>query len=311
MAIKEVFSYVAFVNAFAGVVGGQVTTFVFYPLDQIRAIKAIQQGKEKKSTFDTITEYVQEEGVSALYKGLQSYLVSLAISNFIYFYTYNLLKVFHKKINPNTKITVVQNLLIGAIAGCINVVLTCPLWAANHRLKFQRGKSDGKKPYNGLFDAVVRIAQEQGVGELWSAVWSSLMLVSNPTIQWVVYEKIKQFRASGQERKSESALESFVFAALSKSISTVITYPIQVAQTRQRVGHGAKKEGAKDHHSSTFWVLLEIFKSDGILGWYSGMDVKLLQTVLATAFHIMCYEQIKEGIFALMAAKEASSAGHV
>jgi len=302
MSVKDVFSYVAFVNAVAGVVGGQVTTLVFYPLDQIRALKAIQQGKEKKSTINTITEYINEEGISGLYKGLESYLVSLAISNFIYFYTYNLLKVLHKKLTKDASISVVQNLVIGSLAGAINVVLTCPLWAANHRLKFQRGKSsgDGKKPYNGLFDAVFRIANEQGVAELWSSVYSSLILVSNPTIQWAIYEKIKQYRSGGQVRKSESALDAFINAAFSKSLSTVITYPIQVAQTRQRVGHGGGKRDSSKDHSSTFWVLLEIFKSDGILGWYAGMDVKLIQTVLASAFHIMCYEKIKEFIFHLL-----------
>jgi hypothetical protein len=52
------------------------------------------------------------------------------------------------------------NLIVAAIAGSINVVVTCPLWVANTRLKLQNkadAKTAKKKPYKSLWDAVVRI----------------------------------------------------------------------------------------------------------------------------------------------------------
>lgn len=57
-------------------------------------------------------------------------------------------------------ISTTANLVVAAIAGSINVVVTCPLWVANTRLKLQN-KADAKiakkKPYKGLLDAIVRI----------------------------------------------------------------------------------------------------------------------------------------------------------
>jgi adenine nucleotide transporter 17 len=62
------------------------------------------------------------------------------------------------------------NLIVAAIAGSINVVVTCPLWVANTRLKLQNkadAKTAKKKPYKSLWDAVVRIYKEEGLAALW------------------------------------------------------------------------------------------------------------------------------------------------
>jgi len=85
---------------------------------------------------------------------------------------------------------------------------------ANTRLRLQSGKGHGhshgakepakdEKPYkgtvtppssslqnsyafSGLWDAMTRIAQEEGVTALWNGAQASLVLVSNPTIHFVV-----------------------------------------------------------------------------------------------------------------------------
>lgn len=41
-------------------------------------------------------------------------------------------------------------------------------------------------------DAVVQITREEGVAALWSSTFTSLLLVSNPTIQFVIYEGLKR-----------------------------------------------------------------------------------------------------------------------
>lgn len=41
-------------------------------------------------------------------------------------------------------------------------------------------------------DGLVRVAREEGVEELWSSLVASLMLVSNPSIQFMIYESLKR-----------------------------------------------------------------------------------------------------------------------
>jgi len=299
--MSEVFSYVAFVHAVAGTAGGSTAMTLMYPLDQIRTYL---QAKKSSSSWEGTQALFREEGLNGFYRGLGPVLISLAVSNFVYFYANNLLKVLVKKYS-GTKgdITIIQNLLIASIAGVINVLLTCPLWVANTRLKlqFKGGKKDGKeKHYKGMYDTLTRVANEEGVLVLWSGAVASLILVSNPTINFVVYDKVRQIMlnsAKEQGRKSLTSMEIFVNGAAAKAAATILTYPVQIAQTRLRA-HGKETE-AREKYKNTLDVLVKIYKSDGLLGWFAGMDVKLVQTVLTAAFQFVCYEHIKALIFYL------------
>jgi hypothetical protein len=42
-----------------------------------------------------------------------------------------------------------------------------------------------------MWDALTRIAKEEGVEALWGGTASSLLLVTNPVIHFVVYDKVK------------------------------------------------------------------------------------------------------------------------
>ena len=50
------------------------------------------------------------------------------------------------------------------------------------------------KSLNILFtDALLKILYQEGVGALWGGTLPSLVLVSNPTVQFVVYEALKRW----------------------------------------------------------------------------------------------------------------------
>lgn len=73
-----------------------------------------------------------------LYRGLEPVLVSLCASNFVYFYSFHGLRsVFNKK---GSNQSAARDLLLGSIAGAINVLLTTPLWVVNMRMKMQGAK---------------------------------------------------------------------------------------------------------------------------------------------------------------------------
>jgi hypothetical protein len=46
--------------------------------------------------------------------------------------------------------------------------------------------------YGFILDGLVKITSEEGITSLWSSTIASLMLVSNPSIQFMVYEKLKR-----------------------------------------------------------------------------------------------------------------------
>jgi len=264
-------------------------------------------------TPGSVFKLFREEGLPAMYSGLGSVLISLAASNFVYFYTNILLKLFVKKITKEQTISVGKNLLIASFAGVVNVYITSPLWVANTRIKLQKSNKKptkesettqkeniANKPYTGLIDCMYRIYNEEGFTALWNGSGSSLMLVSNPTINFVVYDKVKALvdsRVKASGRNYLNSFEIFTIGAIAKAMATIFTYPIQVAQSRQRANRQNNSGGA---FSNTFKILREIFAKDGFLGWFAGMNAKLTQTVVMAAFQFLCYEQIQNIIFDFM-----------
>jgi len=297
MSFSEVFSYEAFVHAVSGTAGGTISMTLFYPLDIIRTHQQV-------SKQVSILSMIKEEGLGTLYKGLHSVLTSLAVSNFVYFYTNNLLKVILRRITGTKTISIGANLFVASLAGVVNVMLTCPLWVANTRIKLQKNAKEVKdgrevKQYKGLFECMARIQAEEGTSALWNGAASSLMLVSNPTINFVVYDKVKQTidtRIQQAGRKHLTSFEIFMTGAIAKALATVFTYPIQVAQSRQR----ANKDKTGSTFANTFKILADIFSKDGVFGWFAGMNAKLVQTVCTAAFQFLCYEQIQRIIFKIM-----------
>lgn len=159
-------------------------------------------------------------------------MVALGTSNFIYFYCYNMLKVI---VQTRTGATIgpVTNLAVGAIAGVINVLTTTPLWMVSTQLAVQakRGTKAGVEPYKGMLDGLTRCYQEEGLTGLWKGVGPNLMLVSNPTIHFFVYERVRIIMAKAADSRGSSltSLEFFIMGAIAKAAATVFTYPIQVS----------------------------------------------------------------------------------
>jgi len=302
--MAELFTTRSLIHAIAGSTAGCCAITIFYPLNLIRTRHQLAETGKSKGVWTTLMEIVESEGVTALYGGLWGNIVCLGTSNFVYFYIYNGLRAVllsrKRRLGEKQAISASLNLLVACIAGSFNVMLTNPLWVASMRLMTQ-GKQkkeqddDSKAEYSGVLDAVSQIAKCEGVAALWNGATASLMLVSNPVFQFVVYDKIKHIMARMAEKRGIAirGIEFFLMGALAKAVATVLTYPIQLSQSRLR--------NAKDtKYTSTLDCLQKTMAKDGFLGLFRGMEAKLWQTVLAAAFHFLAYEKIIQHIQKLL-----------
>jgi len=285
-----------------------------------------------------------------LYKGASHMVTTLTISNAIFFYALQVIKrrlsslqslntnqryqnhdrrynqhsyilnlLYH--VLPKSKMG--RSLLSSSIAGCINVLLTNPLWVASLRIMESRiptvevEGNDGdtkqqahQKPT--LWNVMQRILQSEGLSSLWNGTSTSLLLVSNPIIQHFMYEQLRtiilgrrQQRHARQRKEWKalllSPLEAFLLGAVAKGIATVATYPLQLAQVllrlqKKKLQSDQQGSNSKDIHDSSIYngtldCLGKQFSSRGISGLFQGMNAKLLQTVLTSAFTFLTYEQ--------------------
>ncbi|KAB7501123.1 Peroxisomal membrane protein PMP34, partial [Armadillidium nasatum] len=185
--------------------------------------------------------------IFGLYRGLLPVIQSLYCSNFVYFYTFHALKSV-----SNREKSAVKNLLLGMIAGCVNVLATTPLWVVNTRIKMQgtasRMNKDSKAKYKGLLHGLLRIWKEEGVSSLWAGTLSSLILVINPAIQFMTYEAVKK-------------------------------------------KHGHNYVGL-DEKAGIISMTMYIIRLQGARGLFKGLEAKILQTVLTAALMFVFYEKI-------------------
>lgn len=228
--------------------------------------------KLQGSSWELLLRLANEEGLESLYRGLTPVLQSLSVSNFVYFYSFHTLR---KALS--TKPSALQDLMFGIIAGSINVLITSPLWVVNTRMKMQTNT------YTNLFQGLYELYQKEGAKGLWSGTIPSLLLVSNPAIQFMVYESLKRNMTSKGQFDIYTA---FLAGAVAKAIATTVTYPVQLVQSRLRAGTGLKP------------LVKDIKAKPSTL--FRGLESKLLQTVMTAALMFLIYEKLVRLVLTIM-----------
>ncbi|PWA33301.1 hypothetical protein CCH79_00013644 [Gambusia affinis] len=299
----EVFSYESLVHAVSGAVGSVTAMTVFFPLDTARLRLQVDENRKAKSTPAILADIVKEEGLLAPYRGWFPVICSLCCSNFVYFYCFHWMKAGWLKSRQSTPST---DLIVGIVAGVINVLLTTPLWVVNTRLKLQGSKfcnSDIRPTnYSGILDAFKQIIRKEGVGALWNGTFPSLLLVLNPAIQFMIYEGLKRQLRRGASREL-SSLEVFIIGAVAKAVATTVTYPLQTIQSVLRFGQvntPAKTSKLLPSLQTLKGLLVNRARKLGVLGLFKGLEAKLLQTILTAALMFLLYEKIASSTFRVM-----------
>ncbi|OXA56812.1 peroxisomal membrane protein PMP34 [Folsomia candida] len=295
-----ILSYDNLVHALAGSAGSVTAMSAFYPLDTIRARLQLDDRVEAKNTLVMLIELTKREGIPSLYRGLVPVLQSLCVSNFVYFYSFHGLKSY---ISDKIPASAIRDLFLGSVAGVINVLTTTPLWVVNTRMKMQGlPPAPGQQcvKYKNLLDGLNQIYKREGLQALWAGTLPSLMLVINPAIQFMTYESVKRRLRFRYGDREFSSLVYFLVGAVAKTVATVLTYPLQIVQTKLR--HGHKMEGLRPN-ASMQEIFRAIIRKYGLKGIFKGMESKILQTVLTSALMFTIYEKIAAFVFRLMRVK--------
>ncbi|XP_012590493.1 PREDICTED: peroxisomal membrane protein PMP34 [Condylura cristata] len=202
-----------------------------------------------------------------------------------------------------------KDLVVGFVAGVVNVLLTTPLWVVNTRLKLQGAKFRNEDivptNYKGIIDAFHQIIRDEGILALWNGTFPSLLLVFNPAIQFMFYEGLK--RQILKKRTKLSSLDVFIIGAIAKAIATTATYPMQTVQSILRFGRHRLNPENRTLGSlrNVLYLLHQRVRRFGIMGLYKGLEAKLLQTVLTAALMFLVYEKLTAATFTVMGLKSS------
>lgn len=301
-------------EATSGAIGALVSTTVLYPLDTCKAkyqaeLRAHGQ-RRYRNLSDVLWEAISTGQVFSLYQGLGTKNLQSFIAQFVYFYGYSNFKRLYLERTGYKSIGTKANLILAAAAGACTAIATQPLDTASSRMQTSSfGKSKG----------LWKTLAEGSWSDAFDGLGISLLLTSNPAIQFTVFDQLKQRllmskqdnNNTGSSAVALSALSAFLLGALSKSIATVLTYPairckvmIQAADTNDEVDKKAKVDSkVKPKSRKTIsGVLYAIWRKEGIPGFFKGLHAQILKTVLSSALLLMIKEKISATTWVLILA---------
>ncbi|KAK9168199.1 hypothetical protein Syun_000339 [Stephania yunnanensis] len=346
----------ALINGVAGAGGGIIAQLITYPLQTVNTRQQTNRGpkktKRKLTTIEQMCQVVKHEGWERLYGGLLPSLVGTAASQCLVLYLQLGFQLLHlwlfascytvmldasrlpllrdraeaaardrlKKGLGDGSVGMFSSLVVAAYAGCVNVLLTNPIWVVVTRMQtFKKSSTSAEahsnpsinteiaaieSPSYATSHAVQEVYDEAGVFGFWKGVFPTLIMVSNPSIQFMLYETmLKKLRARRAKRKEGNsgvtALEVFLLGAVAKLGATVVTYPLLVVKSRLQAKQETE-EDKKHHYKGTHDAIIKMIHYEGFSGFYQGMSTKIVQSVLAAAVLFMVKEELVKGVRLLM-----------
>ncbi|GMN46624.1 hypothetical protein TIFTF001_015812 [Ficus carica] len=319
-------------EATSGAVGALVSTTILYPLDtcktKYQAEVRAKNLQKYRNISDVFWEAISTRQVLSLYQGLGTKNLQSFISQFIYFYGYSFFKRMYLQKTGKKTIGAKANLIVAAAAGACTVVVTQPLDIASSKMQTSEfGKSKG----------LLKTLSESTWTEAFDGLAISLLLTSNPSIQLkqkLLKKKMSQTTGVTSSPEALSAFSAFLLGAVSKCVATILTYPAirwilnyacdimnyacEIIRVVYNIGihnprckvmiqaaesdEDGKDEADKKSQKTISGALYAIWKREGPLGFFKGLEAQILKTVLSSALHLMIKEKITKTTWIILLA---------
>ncbi|KAL8971073.1 MAG: hypothetical protein Q9183_001221 [Haloplaca sp. 2 TL-2023] len=279
-------------HALAGAGGGLLSMTLTYPLITLSTRAQVESNKAKSSTYDAARRIIQREGVTGLYSGLDSALFGISVTNFVYYYWYEWTRAFYERAavrssRASKKLTTIESMIAGAIAGSATVLITNPIWVVNTRMTAQQSNDNDTLPKSNddisskrskpsTLGTLLKLLRTEGPQALFAGVLPALVLVINPILQYTIFEQLRNVL---EKRRKATARDVFLLGAIGKLLATSITYPYITIKSRMHVANDKEKA------DRGMWAVTKnALRDEGWSGLYQGIGPKVTQSVLTAAF---------------------------
>ena len=173
------------------------------------------------------------------------------------------------------------------VIGALTAACTNPIWVIKTRMLAT--SSDHVGAYSSILDGARRIYRYEGISGFYRGLVPSLFGVSHGAFQFMAYEQMKKYRSHILEgRKRELGnFDYLLFSGVSKIFAGSVTYPYQVVRARLQTYDADKiYKSARD-------VMVQVWKQEGLPGFYKGLGPNLLRVVPSTCVTFLVYENVK------------------
>ncbi|VDB94660.1 unnamed protein product [Peniophora sp. CBMAI 1063] len=231
-----------------------------------------------------IRDIARDEGPRALFRGLSATLVGVIPARSINFFAYgNGKQLIAHHFNNGQENTYVH-LSAAAIAGIITGSVTNPIWVVKTRLQLAE-RSGEQHAATGM---IRKIFVEEGVRGFYKGLSASYLGVTEGTIQWVLYERLKRLTQNAEKGSATEWAGMLGSAGTAKCVASLITYPHEVLRTRLR----QPLVDGKVKYTGLIQTFKLVLAEEGARSMYGGLTAHLMRVVPNAAVMYSIYEGI-------------------
>lgn len=329
----------ATIDAIAGTTGALLALLSTYPLITINTRQHVTRRRSGSRSDVSVSNDDNDASSSSsrriastaesLYDGIKPALIGVAASQATYNYWYSRARTAYEKSGHGRReATGTVALGLASFAGCVNVLMTLPIWTVVTKMQADVKRKEGydsgdgkesesesesesvvdreidakrterairKKKKDGFFDIARQVIRDDGIKGLWQGLTPSLIMVSNPALQYAFYETSSRWRLRRSGKSTLSAAEVFVLGAMAKFGATMATYPLMVVKSRLQVV-SKDMEDERMRYRGTLHALRRMTEEEGLGVFYKGITTKLTQTILAAALMFTVKEKLAESM---------------
>lgn len=244
--------------------GGILGWMVIHPVNTVAVRMNISGSQKSFSAF--AGGLVKTEGVGTLYQGLSAGMlrqVPYATTRFGLFETMRDVMAKYRKTD------FAQRFFIASVSGGVAALVSCPVEVCLVRMSNDNALPVAeRRGYTGVFNAISRIAAEEGIPAFWRGSQPFVMramLVGGTQV--ATYDQFKQLYAS---LGVNSGLGNTFCSAMSAGlIYSIITAPFETAKNKMASQKPDPKTG-KLPFTGTMQTVTKIASMDGALALWSG-----------------------------------------
>jgi solute carrier family 25 protein 33/36 len=256
-----------------------------------------------RETGEILWQVPKVEGWRALFKGLGPNLIGVVPARAINFYTYgNGKKIISTNFNDGKEAPWVH-LCAAASAGILTGTATNPIWLVKTRLQLDKNiHTDGRgRQYKNALDCTMQTIRKEGFFGLYRGLTASYLGVTESTLQWVLYEKMKLYLADREAKVANSGRPptrwdetvawsgKLAAAGSAKFVAALLTYPHEVVRTRLRQG---PTENGQVKYTGLAQCFKLVFKEEGMAALYGGLVPHMMRVVPSAAIMFGTYEAV-------------------
>jgi len=257
-----------------------------------------------RETFQILGSVHRIEGWRALFKGLGPNLIGVVPARSINFFVVgNGKRIIADYGNHGVESDWVV-MCAAALAGVTTSTVTNPIWLIKTRLQLDKQVAEeaggaATRRYRNSWDCIKQVIRNEGFRGLYKGMSASYLGVSESTLQWVLYEKMKKMLKKREEAILFSGREKTFWddtvemtgnlgaAGSAKLVAALATYPHEVVRTRLRM---APTDHGRPKYTGLVQCFKLVWKEEGMAAMYGGLTPHLLRTVPSAAIMFGIYE---------------------